>query len=79
MIAFSPKPGCAAQLKAAAPLELVHVNTLRAAGVLRDLFISKPGHAWLVLEATDRDEVELLLREFPMYPYVEAAVDALTN
>jgi len=78
MITFNPKPDCAAQLRAA-PLELVHVNTLRAAGVLRDLFISQPGHVWLVLDASDRDEVDRLLREFPMYPYIDATVDALIN
>jgi muconolactone delta-isomerase len=78
MITFKPKPSCAAQLREAAPLELVRVNSLRASGLLRDLFLSKPGYAWVILQAPDHGEVERL-RELPMYPYLDVIIDALTN
>ena len=79
MVSFRPKPGCRAQLQEAAPAELAHASAMREAGILHELFVSEPGHAWLVLAADDRTEVDRLLGDFPMYPYVETTVDPLIN
>jgi muconolactone delta-isomerase len=79
MVSFKPRAGCSAQLRETAPAELAHAKKMRDAGILRELFVSAPGHAWLVLETAQREEVEALLSEFPMYPYVEATIDSLLN
>ena len=79
MVSFKPKPGCSTQLRDAAPAEMAHVKAMRDAGIIQELFVSAPGHAWLVLEAASPDDVEHLLNDFPMYPYVETTIDPLMN
>jgi hypothetical protein len=63
----------------AAPAELAHVRGMRESGILRDVFVSAPGHARLVPPADDRSKVDRVLRDVPLYRYVETIVDPMMN
>jgi hypothetical protein len=75
MVSFRPKPGCGVQLQDAAPAEPTHARAMREGGILRDLSVSAPGHAWLVLTGDDSGEVDRLLRDFPMHPLTPSFIN----
>ena len=64
-------------MREAVPTEMTHVRELTEAGVLKELYVSSPGRAWLVIEAAGRQDAEDLVEQFPMRPYVETTIDEL--
>ncbi len=77
MVSFSPKPGHEAAIQPLLGAEQQRVGELRQAGALAELYVSRPGRAWLVMVADSPQQIEELISSLPLHPHVEATVESL--
>jgi muconolactone delta-isomerase len=77
MVTFAPKPGHADAIGELVGAEQQRVAALRRAGVLEQLYVHRPGRAWLVLVADSAAEAEHIASSLPLHPHVEVAVESL--
>ena len=75
MVTLTPKPD---HLDAIGPLieaEQQRVAELRQTGVLEQIYVNRPGRAWLVLVADSAAEADRIVSSLPLHPHVDATVE----
>ena len=50
---------------------------MRQAGILEQIYVNRPGRAWLVLLADSAEEADRLVAGLPLHPHVDAMVESL--
>ena len=79
MVTFSPKPGHEAAIAPLLGAEQQRAGELRQSGALAELYVSRPGRAWLVMNANSSGEIEELISSLPLHPHVEATIESLID
>jgi len=77
MVTFTPKPDSGDAIRQLLAAEQQRVKELQQAGVVEDLYISRPGRAWLVLVASSATEAERAVASLPLHPYVDTLIEPL--
>lgn len=77
MVTLTPKPGHGDMISQRLGAEQERVAALRQAGVLEQLYVNRPGRAWLVLVADSKAQADQITASLPLYPHVEAVVESL--
>ncbi len=77
MVTLTPKPGHEEEIGQRVGAEQERVAALRQAGALDQLYVSRPGRAWLVLVADSATEAEQIIASLPLHSHVEATVESV--
>jgi hypothetical protein len=77
MVTLTPKLDHDEAIRRLVGAELHRVDEWRQAGTLEELYVSRPGRAWLVLVAESAAEAERLIADLPLHPHVDATVERL--
>lgn len=77
MVTLTPKPGRDDAIRGLVGAEQRRIGELRAAGVVEQLYVHRPGRAWLVLVAESEAEAGRVVESLPLHPHVEATVESL--
>ncbi len=81
MTAISFRPDDQAKIAPLLAQEQAHTRELMGRGVVEAIYIggdSAHPTVWLVLHASSEDDVEPVLRTFPLFPYMQFEVTPLT-
>jgi muconolactone delta-isomerase len=77
MVTLTPKPDQGAAINQLLGAEQRRVAELRQAGVLEQLYVHRPGRAWLVLVADSAPEAHQIVASLPLHEHVEATIESL--
>lgn len=77
MVTLAPKPDHLDAISRLVEAEQQRVAELRQAGVLEQLYVNRPGRAWLVLVTESAAEADQLMSSLPLHPHVDATVERL--
>ena len=54
------------------PDEQAHIKVLREQGSIEELYLSTDRtHVWLVMQSDSLEQMQQMLKMFPLYPYME--------
>jgi muconolactone delta-isomerase len=79
MVTLTPKPNQGDAINQLLGAEQRRVAELRQAGVLEQLYVHRPGRAWLVLVADSATEADRIVTSLPLHRHVEAMVESLID
>jgi muconolactone delta-isomerase len=77
MVTLTPKPDQGDAISRLVGAEQQRVAELRRAGVLEQVYVHRPGRAWLVLVAAPATEAERIIASPPLHRHVEATLESL--
>lgn len=77
MVTLTPKSDHDEAIRRLIGAEQQRVADWQQAGALEQLYVSRPGRAWLVLVAGSAAEAERLVLDLPLHPHVDATVESL--
>ena len=77
MVTLTPKTNHDEAIRRLLGAEQQRVSELRQSGVLEQVYVHRPGRAWLILVANSAAEAEQLVRSLPLHPHVDATVESL--
>jgi muconolactone delta-isomerase len=77
MVTLTPKPDQGDAISRLVGAEQQRVAELRRAGVLEQVYVHRPGRAWLVLVADSATEAERIIASLPLHRHVEATLESL--